>query len=344
VAEAIQDIEFRAVSEAGLRRVSPEDLPVRRIGRPGSFRYAQDEGAVSRACLARIKALTIPPAWSGVRIARDPQAHIQAIGRDEAGRLQYIYHSAWEDVRSEVKLYRVLQLGKSLGRIRAAVTDELSKRAPNWPMAAAIRLIDLTHLRAGHEGYAGDEGGRGVATLLKRHLTFVDGGIRLRFRGKGSKLIDMTCTDPELCAALKELFAVRGSRLFKIAAERGYRPITATMLNQYLAEIAGRPVSAKDFRTFHASSKAIALLACDSAQTATARKRSIAAAARGIAADLANTPTIVRKSYIHSAIIDTFQSAGNSFDTQGRKRAGLTKSESMLVRFLEQTSRLGSAR
>ena len=140
---------------------------------------------------------------------------MQAVGRDDAGRLQYIYHSAWEDVRSETKLHRLLQLGRCLARIRATVQEELRGGNANLPLAAAIRLVDLLHLRAGHEGYAGEESGRGVATLLKRHLRLEEGTVRVRFRGKGGRLIDKSCADPALFAALEELRKIRGQRLFK---------------------------------------------------------------------------------------------------------------------------------
>jgi DNA topoisomerase I len=336
--DAIEEIEVRALGEAGLRRVTPDDLPVRRIGSPENFRYRVNDGAVSRRCLARIRTLAIPPAWADVRIALDGQAHLQAVGRDDAGRLQYIYHAAWEDVRSEIKFHRVLQLGKSLRRIRAAVAEDLANRSPDWPLAAAIRLIDLMHLRAGHEGYAGDEGGRGAATLLKRHLKFEDDGIRLRFRGKGGKLIDKICNDQQLCSALKELAQIRGARLFKIKGDTGYRPITAIFLNQYLAKIAGRAVSAKDFRTFYASSKAIELLVQQKPLTASALKRSITKAARNIASELANTPAIVKKSYIHVAVLKAFEDGKADFAIKTRKRRGLTKSESLLACFLESVA------
>jgi DNA topoisomerase-1 len=51
--------------------------------------------------IARIRALVIPPAWTDVRIAPDPQSHIQAIGKDAEGRLQYRYHNDWTLVRDK---------------------------------------------------------------------------------------------------------------------------------------------------------------------------------------------------------------------------------------------------
>lgn len=52
---------------------------------------------------ARVKQLAIPPAWTEVCIAEDERAHIQAIGRDAEGRLQYRYHPEWDKARATAK-------------------------------------------------------------------------------------------------------------------------------------------------------------------------------------------------------------------------------------------------
>src|SRR5262245_59242221 len=57
-----------------------------------SFRFAiRRSSAGSR--------LAVPPAYADVLYAADADAHLQAVGRDAAGRLQYRYHERWEDVR-----------------------------------------------------------------------------------------------------------------------------------------------------------------------------------------------------------------------------------------------------
>ena len=45
-----------------------------------------------------------------VRYAPDPNSHLQAVGRDAAGRLQYRYHSDWEKVREQRKAHRLARL------------------------------------------------------------------------------------------------------------------------------------------------------------------------------------------------------------------------------------------
>ena len=257
-ATTVGQVEQKAMDDLGLRRIETSELTIERISANGRFDFLlEGKQRIGRRDRKRISDLAIPPAWSEVRIAGDHDAHLQAVGRDDAGRLQYIYHDAWDDVRAATKASRLLHLGQALPRLRPAIDSDLKNDTASLPLAAAARLVDLLHLRAGHESYAGDEGGRGVATLLKRHVEVDGAAFRLRFRGKGGKRIDKTHTDAKLAKVLAELRRVRGSRLFKLRTEDGYRPMTATDLNAYLAEGAGKPITAKDFRTLFASVAAL---------------------------------------------------------------------------------------
>jgi DNA topoisomerase-1 len=337
-------IEEEAIARFGLRRIATNELAIARRAKRGRFVFLDAAGKpIGPRQARRLHDLAIPPAWKDVRIAADPAAHLQAIGRDAAGRLQYIYHAAWDDVRSATKTHRLSRLGRSLPAMRAAIDRDLDDEG-TAALAAAARLIDLLSLRVGHESYAGEESGRGVATLLKRHLEFTDNGFRLRFRGKGGKLIDKSCDDAKLAAVLAALKQVRGARLFKLRSGDGWRAMTAADVNHYLGAIAARPVTAKDFRTFHASARALELLAAEAEWKSGAQcRRAIMAAARAVAADLANTPAIARSSYIHPAILEKFAQHGFADEGPARVRQGLTPAESRLVRFLENTAANGKS-
>ena len=57
------------------------------------FRYATANGTkVSVADAKRIDALRIPPAWIDVAINSSANGHLQVVGKDAAGRWQYLYH------------------------------------------------------------------------------------------------------------------------------------------------------------------------------------------------------------------------------------------------------------
>ena len=122
----MQDLDV-ALEEAGLIRIDPADMPIRRQRAGLGFTYLDESGRTisQRRTRTRIGELVIPPAWTEVRIASDLQAHLQAVGRDEAGRLQYIYHAAWEDVRAHAKAQRLKWLGQVMPDLRARVVAAL---------------------------------------------------------------------------------------------------------------------------------------------------------------------------------------------------------------------------
>ncbi|HUQ37143.1 MAG TPA: DNA topoisomerase IB [Aestuariivirga sp.] len=330
-------IEENAIEFLGIRRITADELGIKRSKNGTRFAYIDDSKRVlSRTTLKRIAELVIPPAWSEVRIATEKDAHLQAVGRDAAGRLQYIYHPEWVEVRDAAKAFRLSQIGGVLGRLRVCIRRDLTDGTGNMPLAAAARLVDLLHLRAGHEAYAGDEGGRGVSTLLKRHLKMDSDGFHLAFRGKGGKHIEKSCDDPLLITALKELRACPGARLFKLKTNEGWRPMTAADLNQYLAQSSGKPITAKDFRTLFASSVALnELQDMGNPGTIAIARRAVAAVARQISIELANTPAVTRKSYIHPRIVESFKKGklGNVKDAP--KTRGLSSAEAHLIEFLQ---------
>ena len=91
---------------------------IRRIGSPArGFRYLNADGRkINRAELARIEALKIPPAWTDVCINSSASGAVQAVGKDAAGRWQYIYHDSRVRHRERKKFQRLIDFrGKVAG-------------------------------------------------------------------------------------------------------------------------------------------------------------------------------------------------------------------------------------
>ena len=249
----------------GLTYVERSALNLRRRRCGRGFVYLDGSGrpVPGKALKARIKALAIPPAWADVCIAEDESAHIQAIGRDADGRLQYRYHSNWETIRSSAKERRLLSFGSALPKLRRAVKTAFagSEVTRTKVIAAVVRLIDLALLRPGHEEYARTGGGRGATTLLKDDVAVEGDKVILEFEGKGGKQIRQEVEDPPLARVVRKLSVLRGRRLFKAPDGNGAaRPITAREVNSFIAEATGIKISAKDFRTFRASAAALVFL------------------------------------------------------------------------------------
>jgi DNA topoisomerase-1 len=299
--------------EKGLTIVSPAELTLRRQRCGTGFVFRHASGAVLRDSreIARLKALAVPPAYADVRFAADASAHLQAVGSDAAGRLQYRYHPRWTEVREALKARRLAGLAKALPDIERAVAKALGADAVDAPfvLAAVVRLVSLTAIRAGGEEYARDHGTRGATTLLKSNVTLGDGVLTLQFKAKGGKPVSKEVRDARLHAALQALMALPGRRLFQYRdAEGAVRAVRAGDVNAYLHGIAGRRISLKDFRLLVASSSALeALAATAPASSERARRSQLREVVSAVAEDLANTPTVCRKSYVHESIVTAFE-------------------------------------
>jgi DNA topoisomerase I len=164
---------LKLVKRAGLTYVTTDALTVRRQRRGRGFRYVAASKAVTATEAKRLASLAVPPAYEQVLYATDPTAHIQAIGRDAAGRLQYRYHPDWQRVRETRKARRLARLAEALPHIRRCIAQHLAAGEPTraFALSAIIELVARTAIRPGTEQYARLRGTRGAATLLKSNVT-----------------------------------------------------------------------------------------------------------------------------------------------------------------------------
>ena len=143
-----------------------------RVRKGKGFAYFYHKCVVNAATqLQRIRSLAIPPAWTDVKICPYAYGHLQAVGRDQAGRKQYIYHSSWVQKRSESKYNRLRQFGEALGLLRRQVNHDL--RGDDWTaakvIATAIRLMESSHMRIGGLQYEKEYTSHGLTTLQNQH-------------------------------------------------------------------------------------------------------------------------------------------------------------------------------
>jgi DNA topoisomerase-1 len=321
-----------------LVKVSRDDLTLRRQKRGRGFCYRDADGALvcDAATIARIKALGIPPAWRDVRIAPGHKAHMQVLGVDDAGREQYLYHPEWELRREGKKQRRLAALTAVLPRLRRRVALALSAETGSRELALAIAvaLIDKTAMRVGREKYLEANGTRGAGTLYARDVRVTGDEVCMSFDAKGGKRADYCLTDARLADAVTRIKTLPGKRLLVFRDEAGkVRPIKTGAINAYLRELAGTEISAKDFRTLHASALAgEALAQLEVGRSDTARRRQMAQVAREVSEVLRNTPAICRKSYIAPCLFKLFDNGQLKavWESAGRGSAGLLAREKRL--------------
>src|SRR5262249_53607268 len=158
----------RLARRLGLHLVKAEELAIRRRRYGKGYAFYMPDGTRIRDpdVVRRLNALAVPPAYTDVLCAEDPAAHLQAVGRDAAGRLQYRYHPEWEKVREARKAHRMASLVQALPRIRRSIGAHLAGDEPTreFALAAVIDLVARSAIRSGSESYARERGTRGAAT------------------------------------------------------------------------------------------------------------------------------------------------------------------------------------
>jgi DNA topoisomerase IB len=258
--------------------------------------------------------LVIPPAWRDVWICPLENGHLQAVGTDDAGRRQYLYHPDWRVKRDRAKHDRVLEVGDRLPRARSLVDEYLALEGMprERALAAAFRLLDLGLFRIGGETYTDTNGSYGLATIEKRHVRIDGDAMTFSFPAKSGQQHRVTVTDRAASEVVGPLRRRRGGgpQLLAYREGRRWRDISSRDINEFVKQVVGGAVSAKDFRTWHGTVTAAVSLA-DSADagtaTATARRRAVRLAAEAVSEQLGNTPAVARKSYIDPRVVDRFE-------------------------------------
>jgi DNA topoisomerase IB len=300
---------------ARLRTVKPtmRGWTRRRSGK--GFVYLDADGQrLPAEDVARIRSLAIPPAWRNVWICPFPNGHIQAVGTDDAGRRQYLYHPVWRVKRDKQKFDRVLGAAARLPRARKQIAADLHSRG--MPLArataVAVRLLDLGYFRIGSDAYADANGSFGLTTLERRHLKRGRGSVIFSFVGKSGVKHSIEIDDADVIKVLDKMIARTGRsrRLLAYQDRKEWVDLDAAAVNAYLAGLLGGEMTAKDFRTWHATVIAASALAMskEPGDTVASRRRAVKAAVEEVAGYLGNTPTIAKGSYIDPRVLDLYES------------------------------------
>jgi len=332
----------------------------------------------------RWNALGIPPAWEDVWICPNARGHIQATGRDSKGRIQYRYHDEWTKITAEMKYDDVVYFASQLPRLRRQVSRDLqnSEMTLNTVSALVVKLIDLYNIRVGSDEYAKSNESYGLTTLKSMHLKTVRGekaegrhDAIFQFTGKSGKDWEIKIEDDHLVDLILKTkkLGMRDDDLFMYISEAGNEvDLKAEHINQYIRESSGMGFTAKNFRTWAASSRCAERLAflsreqteedmkiwissnpaVDSiekiwsegdwfpATTETAKNKVLLAIIDTVASDLGNTRAVCRSSYIHPYIIESYLNDEllEDWNSLNEMKAipNLSKGESTTLRILKK--------
>lgn len=314
-----------------LRMVDLQAPGLRRERRGRGFRYLDTAGAplTDPAQLERVRALAIPPAWTDVWICPWPNGHVQALGTDTARRRQYLYHEEFRAQQELAKQEHVREFAAALPLLRERTAADLAMRGLSRERvsACAIRLLDLGFFRIGTRTYARDNQTYGLTTMLREHVVCRGGEISFSYPGKAAVRQVRALVDPPAYEAVRALLRRRRTegQLFEFWHERRWHGLTSTDLNMRLKEFAGMDVTAKDFRTWHATVLAAVGLAVSTPAghgSPAARKRAVARVVKEVSHYLGNTPAVCRASYINPRLIELYEEGRTIADELGRLGEG----------------------
>jgi DNA topoisomerase-1 len=326
---------------------------IRRTGMPArGFKYKTADGQkVSAADLSRINDLKIPPAWNDVWINSTAGGAVQAIGRDAAGRLQYLYHANHIRRQDAKKFRRLIKFAEALPKMRATVSSQIRQpglgREP--VMASLLRILSTCFLRPGSQVYASENGSYGLATLRPKHVKVKGDVIEFDFPGKSGVQQYRQLRDRQVARIVRSLLRQPSREVFKYRNGNGeFVNVTRQHVNDYIREVMGEKFSAKDFRTWAGTlvcACALARAGADAVADDPARKRKVVEAIEETASILGNTPAVCRSSYICPEIINSFENGkiiNRYFNTlneliayRGRK---LHVAEKALLGFMKRTA------
>jgi DNA topoisomerase-1 len=327
-----------------------QNIGIRRLGTPKrGFRYKPQNGRLTKTDLDRINDLKIPPAWTDVFINPAANGRVQAIGKDAAGRWQYLYHENHTRAQELRKFRRITKFAKAIPKMRATVARHL--RQPGLTrervLAAVLRILSTCYMRPGSEVYASEHGSYGIATLRRKHVSVKGELIEFDFPGKAGVRQERQLRDKQVARVIRKTINLPGYNVFKYV-NGDNKPVVVTRrhINEYIKEVMGSSFSAKDFRTWAGTLVCACALARNGneiPEKKTARNKRIVAAIKETAEVLGNTPAVCRGSYVCPEIINSFEK-GEVIDDCSTKLddliafrgRGLHKAEQSLLKFLKK--------
>src|SRR5215211_7880729 len=327
-----------------------QNIGIRRLGTPKrGFRYQPVSGRLTKTDIDRINDLKIPPAWTDVFINPTANGRVQAIGKDTAGRWQYLYHQNHTRTQELRKFRRITKFAKAIPQMRATVARHL--RQPGLTrervLAAVLRILSTCYMRPGSEVYASEHGSYGIATLRRKHITVKGELIEFDFPGKSGVRQQRQLRDRQVARVIRKTIKLPGYNVFKYENGDG-KPVVVTRrhINEYIKEVMGSSFSAKDFRTWAGTLVCACALARNGdeiSEKKTARNKRIVAAIKETSEVLGNTPAVCRSSYVCPEVISAFEKGqviGNHASSLealiGYRGYGLHKAEKALLKFLKR--------
>ncbi len=322
ITEALSEPEM-AAHLADLVYIQDEHLNIyrKKYGRGFTYLINNEKPVKDKKDLKRIKSLVIPPGWNDVRISGVENGHLQSVGRDDQGRKVYRYHDLWNVLRNQTKFFKMTAFAKALPSIRKRLDNDLGLTGMplNKCLAIVLTVMDNTHIRVGNQQYARKNKTYGLSTMRTRHIEETHEGMLFEFKGKKGVQQTKNIIDKDLVILIQQCEEIPGWELFQYYDAHGdHHAIDSSMINNYIHEIAGDIFTAKDFRTWGATTTFFEKL-CELPPATTSKEidKNCLEAYDAAALELGNTRAVCRQYYVHPQVANVYEEKG--FETYRKK-------------------------
>lgn len=287
------------------------------------YEYLDGRRVVDPDTLEYIRSLVIPPAYRDIVIYYEPRSTPKILyrGVDDRGRPQVIYSKAWSDKAHRKKLCNLIGFGRMLPQMQADMRRHLQSErfTRNKVISMILRVVEQCNIRIGQTKYQDLYKSYGVTTLTKEHLKFRNGQAHFDFVGKKGARNLCCVNDPQLVGLLEQLVRQNNSNyIFSYHLDGVWQEVSALDVNDWLKGY-HQSFTSKMFRTWAGNLMLIRILRDHpdpTTQTQAQRKKVVVAALREISEQLHNTPTIARKSYVDSELLDLYNLKPRSYRSQ----------------------------
>jgi len=257
---------------------------------------------VSKKTIEPYLKMYIAPAYDNVKINRNINANVLAIGYDERNRPQYIYNSKCVKSRGKNKFKNLIKFGKEHKKIMKRIENDYKSKtdSKNKQIAMILKIIIDCNFRIGNDKYTKENNSFGVSTLQSKHIKTND-GVTVDFVGK--KGVQNTCKIDNLKMKnnlkTKKKRYKNSEKIFQYTKDGQSYTVNGEDVNIYLGEY-----TTKNFRTWSANTLLISHLL---------ENNCLKDGIEYVAKKLHHTPSICKSNYIDPKLVEFYENNPDKF-------------------------------
>lgn len=247
----------------------------------------------------------VPPGYTNVKIYKNPNSHIYAIGYDKKGRKQILYNKWYIEKNKKERFEKILQMKDIFEKIyehcqKIVATFKITNETK---ICMIILFIINCNFRIGNDKYLKLYNSYGISNIEWRHVKFnkKDKTLEIKFIGKKAVENCSICTDEYSYKYMLKLYKISKKNNDFKNTDTVFN-ISSSQVNDYISKFGN--ITCKDLRTFRANYLFIDYYMKEDTDLEIKKRKNIAL--KKVAEELHNTPIVCKNNYIMPYIFNMF--------------------------------------